>query len=68
MGIFDKYMITAESDGSLHLHNLKNGEIMFVFVDEKSLRFNAFLNNPEKKTITCYNGNGNNYIFEKTFV
>ena len=65
--IFDNFMITAESDGTLRLHNLDTKEILYVFVDEQSLGFNAFLDNPVTKTITCYNGNGRSYTFEKNF-
>ena len=61
--IFDRFMITAESDGSLRLHNIVNGNVLYVFVDEQSLGFNAFVVNPATNTIRCYNRNGQCYIF-----
>ena len=61
--LFHNYIITAEADGGLRVHDIK-GNVLFVFVDELSLGFNAFFENPVTKTITSYNNNGRCYTFD----
>ena len=65
---FGNYVITAESDASFRLHDLLTGKILYVLVDEQSLGFSAFIDNPATNTVRCYNNNGRCYIFEKTLV